>query len=80
MIHFRPCSCPPKRMTRIHRSAWMRLLFPSRALFKCGACGNRFLATLADQTDLGLRAHAEREQSKPASMQRDSAAAASPAA
>jgi len=68
MIHLKPCACPPAKMARIHRSAWMRLLFPSRALYQCGSCGGRFLATLAEQADLGMRAQAERLRTHDAAL------------
>ena len=62
MLRFRPCACPPGQMLRVHRSAWMRLLFPSRALYACGQCGSEFLASAAQQAELGQRAQAERMQ------------------
>jgi len=64
MIHLRGCDCSPGEMVRIHRALWMRLLFPSRALFECPSCRTLFLASVADQADMGQRAHAERAQSK----------------
>ena len=59
MVHLRPCACPPQQMLRVHRSLWMRMLFPARVLYECSSCGGRFLASVADQADLGLRAQAE---------------------
>ena len=59
MIRFEPCACAPGKMFRVHRSGWMRRLFPSRALYEC-ACGRKFLASVAQQTELALRAQAER--------------------
>ena len=63
MVHFRPCPCPPGKTMRIHRALWMRMFFPSRALFECVSCGEEFLASVAEQANMGLRAQAERLQS-----------------
>ena len=62
MIRFSPCSCPAGKITRIHRTGWMRAAFRSRALYHCASCGGRFLATPAQQAELGVRAFAERRQ------------------
>ena len=74
MIQFSPCACAPGQVARIHRSLWMRLLFPTRALYACSHCGKLFLATVADQTELGRRAQAERLQSGQTPVRNDSAA------
>jgi hypothetical protein len=62
MTRFGACACTGAQATRVHRSAWMRLLFPSRALFRCGSCGREFLVTPAQQANLGSRAQAERAE------------------
>ena len=79
MIHLQPCACPPGKMSRVHRSAWMRLVFPSRALYQCGSCGGQFLASLRQQADLGLRAHSERVRSAHGPMGDDESPSPSPA-
>jgi hypothetical protein len=65
MIRLSPCGCPAQPMARVRRAAWMRALFPNRALYDCGSCGARFLATPAHQAELGIRAFAERSQGAP---------------
>lgn len=60
MLRFRPCGCPSQEMERVHRSAWMRLVFPSHALYQCRRCRNEFLASTAVQTEIALRAFHER--------------------
>lgn len=60
MTRFGPCACPMAKVTRIRRSTWMRVLFPSRSLYRCSSCGSEFLVTVAQAADLGQRAHAQR--------------------
>ena len=70
MIKFHPCTaCPPGKMSRVHRSGWMRLLFRSRALYQCTACNGTFLVSAKVQTELGLRAQAERLRSREGPLQ-----------
>ena len=61
MIHLYPCSCPAGKMMRVRRSVWMRALFPTRALYQCSSCGDRFLATVGQQAEVGQRAFSERQ-------------------
>ena len=63
MVKFHPCACPTGNMVRVHRTAWMRVLFPSRALYECGTCGRLFLASAKTETDLRLRSQAQRMSS-----------------
>lgn len=37
------CGCAAYHFDRIERSWWMRLLFPSRRLYRCSGCGARLL-------------------------------------
>jgi hypothetical protein len=37
------CGCGSRQAVQIHRSWWMRLLFPRRRLFACKACGRTML-------------------------------------
>jgi len=37
------CACGVDRLDRIERSWWMRVLFPSRRLYRCGGCGAKLL-------------------------------------
>ena len=73
MYRLGPCTCAPAKMVRVHRTGWMRLLFPQRALYECTSCGGRFLATPAQQAEMGLRAQVERLQSGHADTREDKA-------
>jgi hypothetical protein len=40
-----PCSCCSGEIYRVEREPWMRLLFPSRGLYRCASCDHVSLLT-----------------------------------
>jgi hypothetical protein len=46
-----PCSCRSGEIYRVEREPWMRLLFPSRSLYRCANCGQLSLLTVRQIID-----------------------------
>jgi hypothetical protein len=45
------CRCRAGEIYRVERQPWMRLLFPSRALYRCANCGQVSLLTVRQIID-----------------------------
>ena len=67
------CNCHEAHLFRIERRWWMRLLYPSRGLYQCEACGQ---STLLPRSV----AHLRNQQAGAVRSARGSSAAGHPAA